>query len=252
MPTPFSIFFSMVLQHATEDLDNEACVYIRYHTDGSLFNLSCPQAHTKISEQLIWELLFADAAALVTHLESALQCITSCFAEAAELFRLEVSLKKSEVLHQPGPQEEYRPPCISIGETELTTVQQFTYLGCTISSDAKLDKEIDNCSHHPAVQLRIVGHLHTISPATPWAILSALPSHHPQHPLERLCPQHRSPWPGGHQQHQSHAPQVTTMLGWTCSQDGGWQPVEDGALWRADHWLPHQRGTKEKVQGLAE
>lgn len=52
-------------------------------------------------------------------------------------------MKKTEVLHQPPPQEEYHPR-ISIHETELKTVQQFTYLGCTISSDAKLDKEIDS------------------------------------------------------------------------------------------------------------
>jgi len=42
------------------------------------------------------------------------------------------------------PQEAFRPPHITIGETELKAVQQFTYLGCTISSDAKIDKEVDN------------------------------------------------------------------------------------------------------------
>ena len=73
-----------------------------------------------------------------------MQRLKSCFAEAAQLFGLEVSLKKTEVLHQPAPREEYRPPHITIGETELKSVQQFTYLGCTISSDAKIDKEIDN------------------------------------------------------------------------------------------------------------
>jgi len=47
-------------------------------------------------------------------------------------------------LHQPSLQEEYHPPHISIGQSELKTVHQFCYLGCTISSDAKIDKEIDN------------------------------------------------------------------------------------------------------------
>ena len=40
--------------------------------------------------------------------------------------------------------EVYHPPPITIGETELKSVQQFSYLGCTISSDARIDKEIDN------------------------------------------------------------------------------------------------------------
>ena len=144
LPTLFTIFFSMMLQRATEDLGDEDGIYIRYRTDGSLFNLRRLQAHTKTLEQLIRELLFADDAALVAHTETALQRVTSCFAEASQLFGLEVSLKKTEVLHQSAPQEAYCPPHITIGETELKAVQQFTYLGCTISSDARNDKEMDN------------------------------------------------------------------------------------------------------------
>ena len=90
------------------------------------------------------DLLFTDDAALVAHTQRALQRITSCFAESAQLFGLEVSLKKTEVLHQPAPQNEYRAPLISIGETVLKSVEQFTYLGCAISSNARIDGEIDN------------------------------------------------------------------------------------------------------------
>ncbi|XP_063588714.1 uncharacterized protein LOC134765849 [Penaeus indicus] len=143
-PTLFSIFFSMMLKQATEDLEDDEAVYIRYRLDGSLFNLRRLHAHTKTLEQLIRDLLFADDAALVAHTERALQLLTSCFAAAAQLFGLEVSLKKTEVLHQPAPREEYRPPHITIGETELKVVHQFTYLGCTITSDAKIDREVDN------------------------------------------------------------------------------------------------------------
>ncbi len=144
-PTLFTIFFSMMLKQATANIiDDEDAVYIRYRLDGSLFNLRRLQARTKTRKQLIRDLLFADDAALVAHSERALQCLTSCFAEAAQLFGLEISLKKTEVLHQPAPREEYRPPHITIGEDELKTVHQFTYLGCTITSDAKIDREIDN------------------------------------------------------------------------------------------------------------
>ena len=55
-----------------------------------------------------------------------------------------MSLKKTEVLHQPAPREEYHVPHINIGETELKSVHQFSYLGCTITSDAKIDRDIDN------------------------------------------------------------------------------------------------------------
>ena len=143
-PTLFSIFFSVMLKQAMEGLDDDEAVYIRYRLDGSLFNLRRLQAHTKTREQMFRDLLFADDAALVAHTERALQCLTSCFSEAAQLFGLEVSLKKTEVLHQPAPREEYRLPHITIGETVLKNVHQFTYLGCTITSNAKIDREVDN------------------------------------------------------------------------------------------------------------
>ena len=139
-PTLFSIFFSMMLRQATEDLNDDDGIYIRYRLDGNLFNLRRLQAHTKTQEQLIRDLLFADDAALVAHTERALQRLTSCFAEAAQLFGLEISLKKTEVLHQPAPQEEYHPPHISIDETELNTVHKFAYLGCIISSTPRLTR----------------------------------------------------------------------------------------------------------------
>ena len=54
-------------------------------------------------EQLFCDLLFTGDAALIAHTERALQHLICCFAEAAQLFGLEVSLKKTEVLHQPAP-----------------------------------------------------------------------------------------------------------------------------------------------------
>lgn len=95
----------------------------------------------KTCEQLFRDLHDVDDAALVAHTERALQCLTRSFAEAAQLLGLEVSLKKTEVLHQPAPREEYRLSHITIGETVLRTVHQSTYLGCTITSDAKIDRE---------------------------------------------------------------------------------------------------------------
>ncbi|GFS09928.1 low-density lipoprotein receptor-related protein [Elysia marginata] len=89
------IFFSKMIERATEDLAPEDGVYVRYRLDGSLLKLRRLQAHTKTQERLIRDLLFADDAAIVAHTEQALQRITSCFAETSSLFGLEVSLKKT-------------------------------------------------------------------------------------------------------------------------------------------------------------
>ena len=141
--TLFSYFFSMMLKQVIEDLDDNGAVYILYCLEDSLINLRRLHAHTKTCEQLFRD-LFTDDTALVAHTERALQHLTSCFAEAARLFRLEVSLKKTEVLHQSAPLEEYRPSHITISGTELKAVNQFTYLGCIITSNTKIDREVDN------------------------------------------------------------------------------------------------------------
>ena len=57
---------------------------------------------------------------------------------------LQVSLTKTEVLFQPAPKEAFHQPHIRIEDTELKSVQQFKYLGCLISSDGKIDKDIEN------------------------------------------------------------------------------------------------------------
>ena len=133
-------FLSMVIQ-----LHKDQRGQVRLnHLDSSLFNLRRLHAHTITLEQLFSARLFTDYAALIAHTKRALQHLTSCFAEVAQLFRLKVSLKRTEVLHQPTPLEEYRSPHITIGGTELKAVHQFTYLGCTIKSDTTINKEVDN------------------------------------------------------------------------------------------------------------
>ncbi|KAK4300003.1 hypothetical protein Pmani_027771 [Petrolisthes manimaculis] len=119
--TLFTVFLSMMLKQATEDIDDKDAIYIRYHLDGSLFNLRRLQAHTKTLEQMIHNLLFVDDDALVSHTR-AMQCLTSYLAEAAQHFGSEISLRKTEVLHQPAPQQKYHPPHIIIGETKLKRV----------------------------------------------------------------------------------------------------------------------------------
>ena len=115
VPTMLGIFFSMMLKQVTEDLDDDGAIYIRYR-------LRKLYAHTKTFERLFRDLHFGVDTAFVAHTKRAQQHLTSRFAEAAQLFGLEVSLKKTEVLHQPARLEEYRPPHITIDGTELKAV----------------------------------------------------------------------------------------------------------------------------------
>ena len=140
-PVLFNIFFTSMLSHACKDLDKG--VYLKYRLDGSLFDLRRLSAKTKTSLDLLQEALFADDCALVAHSESDLQSMLNRFAEASRLFGLQISLGKTEVLHQPAPKTAPKAPSINIEGETLANTNCFKYLGSIISSDGTLDKEID-------------------------------------------------------------------------------------------------------------
>ena len=82
-PTLSSIFFNIMLREAKEDLPDG--IYIRFRTDGSLFNFRRLLARMKTIEELITELLFADDCALLAHMEEASQHIVNRFSEQPKL-----------------------------------------------------------------------------------------------------------------------------------------------------------------------
>ncbi|XP_066285623.1 uncharacterized protein [Branchiostoma lanceolatum] len=157
-PTLFAIFFSMMLREIKEDLTEG--IYIRFRTDGSIFNLRRLLARTKTLEELILDLLFADDCALLAHTEEALQTVVNYFAEACKAFGLTISLKKTEAMYQKPPRGTYTPPQISIDGQSLNAVDHFTYLGSVISNDATVTKDMDSrlgkaCSSFGRLQKRV-------------------------------------------------------------------------------------------------
>lgn len=90
------------------------------------------------------ELLFADDCAVVAHSEDDLQRVADHFSTATKRFGLIISLKKTEVLHQPAPGEPYVAPNIYIDGHRLNVVNKFTYLGSSISDEGNMDSEIDS------------------------------------------------------------------------------------------------------------
>ena len=88
-PILFSIFFSIMLHEAKEDLPDG--IYIRFRTDGSFFNFRRLLARTKTIEELITGLLLGDDCALLAHTEEALQRIVNRLSDAAKNFGLAIS-----------------------------------------------------------------------------------------------------------------------------------------------------------------
>ena len=136
-PTLFGIFFALLLRHVFGTASEGIC--LRTRSDGRLFNLGRLRAKTKVREALIRDIPLADDAAVTTHTQEELQALMDRFSLACKDFGLTISLKKTNVLGQ----DTMELPAITIDDYELDVVEQFTYLGFTITDNLFLDTEID-------------------------------------------------------------------------------------------------------------
>ena len=84
-------------------------------------------------------MLFADDAVLVSHTQKSLQCLMDRVSKACQAFALTINIKKTEVMAQDAE----IPPSICIDGSNLSVVDNFKYLGSTISSNLSLDVEIN-------------------------------------------------------------------------------------------------------------
>ena len=124
-PTLFGIFFSMLLQYAFMN-----CRVLHTRSDCKLLNIARLGAKTKVTKVLIREMLFADDTAVVSQTEEGLQQLVSRLSHACKEFGLKISLKKTNVMAQDAG----HPPTIAIDGYNLEVVENFTYLGSTISN----------------------------------------------------------------------------------------------------------------------
>ncbi|KAK4322823.1 hypothetical protein Pmani_006488 [Petrolisthes manimaculis] len=85
------------------------------------------------------ELLFADDGALVAHDEYALQRLINKLSHACEIFSLEISISKTEVLVQ-GVNED---PAITLNGSQLAVVDKYTYLGSVMSKGSSMEDEVN-------------------------------------------------------------------------------------------------------------
>ena len=141
-PTLFSLYLGAMLEVAFKDVSEG--VYIQTRHGANLFKVSQFKAKTLTTRFLVREMLFADDSALVAHTAEDMQMLVDCFARAASHFSLKINIKKTECLYQPV--KLIRPPPvpvdIMINNQALVKCTDFGYLGSTVSSNARIDKEI--------------------------------------------------------------------------------------------------------------
>ena len=140
-PTLFSMMFSAMLTDAFDNSTPGIC--IRYRTDGRLYNLRRLQAVTKVKETVLRDFLFADDCSLNAGNEQEMQQMVDLFSKACDNFGLTISIKKTEVMHQPAPGNQYKEPLVAVKGQKLQAVDRFTYLGSTLSRTVNIDEEVN-------------------------------------------------------------------------------------------------------------
>ncbi|BHF80542.1 hypothetical protein SprV_0702367000 [Sparganum proliferum] len=102
---------------------------------------------SRVSTTTVHELLFADDCALNTISEEDMQWSMDLFSAACENFGLVINTQKTVVMHQPPPPNTAIPPNapqISVNGTQLQVVENFPYLGSTLSRNTEIDDEVAN------------------------------------------------------------------------------------------------------------
>nr|VZH93471.1 unnamed protein product [Spirometra erinaceieuropaei] len=144
-PTLFSLMFSAMLMDAYRD--ERPGIRIAYRTDGHLLNHRRMNFQSRVSTATVHELHFADDCALNTTSEEEMQRSMDLFSAACENFGLVINTQKTVVMHQPPPNSATgpnAPPQISVNGNQLQVVENFPYLGCTLSRNTKIDDEVAN------------------------------------------------------------------------------------------------------------
>nr|VZI47169.1 unnamed protein product [Spirometra erinaceieuropaei] len=141
-PTLFSLMFSAMLMDAYRD--ERPGIRIAYRTDGHLLNQRRMHFQSRVSTTTVHELLFADDCALNTTSVEEMQRSMDLDSAARENFGLVINTQKTVVMHQPPPNTATAPnaPQISVNRTQLQVVENFPYLGSTLSLNAKIDDEV--------------------------------------------------------------------------------------------------------------
>nr|VZI14314.1 unnamed protein product [Spirometra erinaceieuropaei] len=143
--TLFSLMFSAMLMDAYRD--ERPGIRIAYRTDGHLLNQRRMHFQSRVSTTTVHELLFADDCALNTTSEEEIQRSIDLFSAACENFGLVINTQKMVVMHQPplhSVTAPNAPPQISVNGTQLQVVENFPYLGSTLSRNTKIDDEVAN------------------------------------------------------------------------------------------------------------
>ncbi|BHF58722.1 hypothetical protein SprV_0100167700 [Sparganum proliferum] len=139
MPGILSCYFNINFHADGRRPDGRPGIRIAYRTDGQLLNHRRMHFQSRVSTTTVHELLFADDCALNTTSEGDMQRSVYLFAATHDNFGLIIH---TVVIHQSPHHRAHNAPPISVNGTQLQAVDNFTYLGSTLSRSTKIDFEV--------------------------------------------------------------------------------------------------------------
>ncbi|VDN31976.1 unnamed protein product [Dibothriocephalus latus] len=100
------------------------------------------QAPTRVSTTTVHDLLFADNCVLNTTTKADMQRNMELLAAGCTIFGLTINMDTTVVMHQPTPGDDYNAPRINFNGAELKNVENFAYLGSTLSRNTRIYNEV--------------------------------------------------------------------------------------------------------------
>ncbi|KAL1447281.1 hypothetical protein WDU94_008893 [Cyamophila willieti] len=134
-PLLFILYMQAITQNVTKN--GVGGIKIKYRTDTDMISRRNLAAKTKVNEQNIVDLMFADDCALLAKNAAQLQELVNLFVAESKKFGLNVNESKTEIMFINCESSQ-----ISIGDHALQEVNCFKYLGSNIQNNGRIDKEV--------------------------------------------------------------------------------------------------------------
>ena len=139
-PILFNLFLAAVSSVAKQQINSEDGIRLSYRLDGNLFNLRRLQARTRVTEEAIHELQYADDTALVSSTKEGLQRTIDAVSNTYSRAGLAININKTEVLSM--CEQEQEPQIFTINQQPLKNTEEFTYLGSVLTDSCDLTSEV--------------------------------------------------------------------------------------------------------------
>ena len=157
-PILFNIYFAIIVEEANKRREKGGGIFIKYGLGGNPLNTTTRKEERKIVTKEIWNMLFADDAALVALSRERLQNMLVALWEAATAFGLTISIDKTKsLINVNGAKEEKgkkggkkrevhtratRALSLALNSVGIDQVESFVYLGGVLTESGSSEKDI--------------------------------------------------------------------------------------------------------------